>query len=138
MHVFTLQSFNLVFKVIRDQFGYPKNTTRDLVISMYKLVSRHDHAGRLIDTQEFLNLKLPADRFERNLLTDLLERAAESIHREGDDLILNRVYIERRVRPLNLYIREENARTRGCRDPGLRAGHQGSRGNPISFPEISC
>ena len=107
MHVFTLESFNLVFKVIRDQFGYPKNTTREVVISKYRLVSRHDHAGRLIDTQEFLNLKLPIDRFEPCLLAELLGGAAESIHREGDDLVLNRVYIERRVRPLNLYVREE-------------------------------
>lgn len=107
MHVFTLQSFNLVFKVIRDQFGYPKNTTREQVVSKYRLVSRHDHAGRLIDTQEFLNLKMPVHRFEPRLLTDLLEGAAETIHREGDALVLNRVYIERRVRPLNLYVREE-------------------------------
>ena len=107
MHVFTLRSFNLVFKIIRDQFGYPKNTTREQVISKYKLVSRHDHAGRLIDTQEFLNLKLPADRLEPSLLADLLTGAAGTVHCEGDDLVLNRVYIERRVRPLNLYVREE-------------------------------
>ena len=107
MHVFTLRSFNLVFKVIRDHFGYPKNTTRQQVVSKYRLVSRHDHAGRLIDTQEFLNLKLPIHRFEPRLLTDLLEGAAETAHREGEDLVLNRVYIERRVRPLNLYVREE-------------------------------
>ena len=106
MQVFTLRSFNLVFKVIRDLFGYPKNTTREQVISKYRLVSRHDHAGRLIDTQEFLNLKLPADRFEPGLLAELLEGAAETVQREGSDLVLNRVYIERRVRPLNLYIRE--------------------------------
>ena len=108
MHVFTLRSFNLVFKVIRDQFGYPKNSTREQVISKYRLVSRHDHAGRLIDTQEFLNLKLPADRFEPGLLAELLGGAAETVRREGGDLVLNRVYIERRVRPLNLYIREES------------------------------
>ena len=106
MHVFTLRSFNLVFKVIRDRFGYPKNTTREQVVSKYRLVSRHDHAGRLIDTQEFLNLKLPEDRFEPGLLAELLEGAAETVQREGSDLVLNRVYIERRVRPLNLYIRE--------------------------------
>ena len=107
MHVFTLRSFNLVFKVIRDHFGYPKNTTREQVISKYKLVSRHDHAGRLIDTQEFLNLKLPANRFEPDLLADLLTGASATVHREGADLVLNRVYVERRVRPLNLYVREE-------------------------------
>ena len=107
MHVFTLRSFNLVFKVIRDHFGYPKNTTREQVVSKYRLVSGHDHAGRLIDTQAFLNLKLPADRFAPDLLADLLEGAAETVRREGDDLVLSRVYIERRVRPLNLYVREE-------------------------------
>ena len=108
MHVFTLRSFNLVFKVIRDHFGYPKNTTPEQVISKYRLVSRHDHAGRLIDTQEFLNLKLPANRLEPRLLADLLGGAAQTVHREGDDLVLGRVYIERRVRPLNLYVREES------------------------------
>lgn len=106
MHVFTLRSFNLVFKVIRDQFGYPKNTTREEVMDKYRLVSRHDHAGRLIDTQEFRNLKLPVDRFDPGLLDELLEGAAESVHRDGNDLVLNPVYIERRVRPLNLYVRE--------------------------------
>lgn len=106
MHVFTLPSFNLVFKVIRDQFGYPKNTTRRQVISKYRLVSRHDHAGRLIDTQEFLNLDLPVDRFEAGLLSELLEGAAQTVHLEGNHLILSRVYVERRVRPLNLHVRE--------------------------------
>ncbi|KAA3634710.1 MAG: bifunctional isocitrate dehydrogenase kinase/phosphatase, partial [Proteobacteria bacterium] len=106
MIVFTLKSFNLVFKVIRDQFGYPKNTTREEVMSKYRLVSNHDHAGRLIDTQEFRNLKLPRHRFSAALLDELVGGATESIHVEGDDVVLNHVYIERRVRPLNLYIRE--------------------------------
>ena len=108
MYVFTLQSFNLVFKVIRDHFGYPKSTTREQVISKYRLVSRHDHAGRLIDTQEFLNLELPADRFDPSLLAELLGGAGGSIRREGDSLVLSRVYVERRVRPLNLHVREES------------------------------
>lgn len=107
MHVFTLKSFNLVFKVIRDHFGYPKNTTREKVMAKYRLVSNHDHAGRLIDTQEFRNLTLPLSRFDPALLDELCQGATETIRREGDDLVLNHVYIERRVRPLNLYIREE-------------------------------
>jgi isocitrate dehydrogenase kinase/phosphatase len=107
MIVFTLKSFNLVFKVIRDQFGYPKNTTREDVMAKYRLVSNHDHAGRLIDTQEFRNLKLPVRRFETELLRELVDGATHSIRVEGEYLVLNHVYIERRVRPLNLYIREE-------------------------------
>ncbi|HIF50494.1 MAG TPA: bifunctional isocitrate dehydrogenase kinase/phosphatase [Thiotrichaceae bacterium] len=106
MIVFTLPSYNLVFKIIRDKFGYPKTVSRKQVIGKYKLVSKHDRAGRLIDTQEFLNLKLPVNRFSKELLNELLDGATESVRREEKALILKHVYIERRVRPLNLYINE--------------------------------
>ena len=106
MIVFTLPSYNLVFKVIRDTFGVPKTVSREDVVSKYKLVSKHDRAGRLIDTQEFLNLKFPIDRFSKGLIKELLENASISVRREGSNLILKHVYIERRVRPLNLYINE--------------------------------
>ena len=106
MIVFTLPSYNLVFKVIRDTFGVPKTVSREDVVSKYKLVSKHDRAGRLIDTQEFLNLKFPIDRFSEGLIKELLENASISVRKEGDNLILKHVYIERRVRPLNLYINE--------------------------------
>lgn len=106
MIVFTLPSYNLVFKVIRDTFGAPKTISREDVISKYKLVSKHDRAGRLIDTQEFLNLKFPINRFSTELSKELLKNASISVRKENDNLILKRVYVERRVRPLNLYINE--------------------------------
>lgn len=108
MIVFTLPSYNLVFKVIRDKFGYPKTASRKEVIGKYKLVSKHDRAGRLIDTQEFLNLEYPANRFSKELLNELLEGATESVRLEGKNLILKHAYVERRVRPLNLYINESS------------------------------
>jgi len=108
MLVFTLPSYDLVFKVIRDRFGPPKTIGRNDVINKYRLVSRHDHAGRLIDTQEFLNLEFPANRFSRRLLDDLLTGAAETVRMDGDKLLFGHVYVERRVRPLNLYLREVN------------------------------
>lgn len=106
MIVFTLPSYNLVFKVIRDKFGYPKTVSREEVISKYKLVSKHDRAGRLIDTQQFHNLKFPINRFSKELLLELLDGASESVRMEGKNLLFQRVYTERRVRPLNLYINE--------------------------------
>ncbi len=106
MIVFTLPSYNLVFKVIRDKFGYPKTVSRKDVIYKYKLVSKHDRAGRLIDTQEFLNLEFPINRFSKELLNELLDAASDSVRKEDDNLLLKRVYVERRVRPLNLYINE--------------------------------
>ncbi|MCG8377976.1 MAG: bifunctional isocitrate dehydrogenase kinase/phosphatase [Proteobacteria bacterium] len=106
MIVFTLPSYNLVFKVIRDKFGYPKTISKKDVIEKYKLVSKHDRAGRLIDTQEFINLEFPANRFSRELKKELLEAASENVVKEGSNLLLRRVYVERRVRPLNLYLNE--------------------------------
>ena len=106
MLVFTLPSYDLVFKVIRDRFGHPKTISRGDVVEKYRLVSKHDHAGRLIDTQEFLNLEFPVGRFARKLLDDLLAETADTVSINGDRLLFDHVYAERRVRPLNLYLQE--------------------------------
>jgi len=106
MIVFTLPSHDLVFKVIRDKFGAPKNTTRAEVIERYQFVFRHDRAGRLVDAQEFKRLRLPRSRFMPALAEELLLDASESCRIEGDDLIVEHCYIERRLRPLNLFLRE--------------------------------
>lgn len=106
MVVFTLPSYDLVFKIIRDKFGYPKTITRNEVIEKYKLVSKHDRAGRLIDTQEFVNLKFPIDRFAKELVDDLLKETPNTVKVVDNNLLIKHVYIERRVRPLNLYLNE--------------------------------
>jgi isocitrate dehydrogenase kinase/phosphatase len=106
MIVFTLPSHDLVFKVIRDRFGAPKTSTRADVIERYQFVFRHDRAGRLVDAQEFKRLRLPRERFMPALIDELLTEAAESCRIEGGDLIVEHCYIERRLRPLNLFLRE--------------------------------
>jgi isocitrate dehydrogenase kinase/phosphatase len=106
MIVFTLPSHDLVFKVIRDHFGAPKNTTRAEVIDRYQFVFRHDRAGRLVDAQEFKRLRLPRARFMPALADELLREASASCRIEGEDLIVEHCYIERRLRPLNLFLRE--------------------------------
>ena len=106
MIVFTLPSHDLVFKVIRDRFGAPKRTTRAEVIERYQFVFQHDRAGRLVDAQQFKRLRLPRGRFMPALAEELLGEAAESCRVEGDDLIIEHCYMERRLRPLNLFLRE--------------------------------
>jgi isocitrate dehydrogenase kinase/phosphatase len=106
MIVFTLPSHDLVFKVIRDRFGAPKTSTREDVIDRYQFVFRHDRAGRLVDAQEFKRLRLPRARFMPGLADELLNEAGESCRIEGDDVIVEHCYIERRLRPLNLFLRE--------------------------------
>ena len=106
MIVFTLPSHDLVFKVIRDRFAPPKTTTRAEVIDRYQFVFRHDRAGRLVDAQEFKRLRLPRSRFMPDLAEELLRDASGSCRVEGEDLIVEHCYIERRLRPLNLFLRE--------------------------------
>ena len=106
MVVFTLPSHDLVFKVIRDRFGEPKRITRAEVIERYQFVFRHDRAGRLVDAQEFKRLRLPYARFMPALAEELLGEAAQSCRIDGEDMIIDHCYVERRLRPLNLFLRE--------------------------------
>ncbi len=106
MIVFTLPSHDLVFKVIRDRFGAPKHTTRAEVMERYRFVFRHDRAGRMVDAQEFRRLSLPLARFMPALASELLGEASQSCRVEGEDLIIEHCYIERRLQPLNLYLRD--------------------------------
>jgi isocitrate dehydrogenase kinase/phosphatase len=105
MVCFTLPSFDVVFKLIRDKFPYQKNILREDVLSKYELVFKHDRAGRLVDAQEFKRLKFPKSRFEPDLLDELLTETSNTVHVEGDYLVIDHLYIERRMTPLNLYVR---------------------------------
>jgi isocitrate dehydrogenase kinase/phosphatase len=106
MICFTMQSLEVVFKVIRDRIPEPKTITFEGVVKQYDFVYRHDRAGRLVDAQEFRRLRIPARRFAQPLLDELLAEAGSSVHRDGEDLVFARVYVERRLTPLNLYLRE--------------------------------
>lgn len=105
MACFTLASFDVVFKVIRDRFPMVKNVLREEVMAKYDMVFRHDRAGRLVDAQEFRQVRLPRDRFDDDVLRELLGECALTAQAEGDDLILGLVYIERKLTPLNLYLK---------------------------------
>jgi len=105
MVCFTLPSFDVVFKIIRDRFPYPKNVLREEVMAKYQLVFKHDRAGRLVDAQEFRRLRFPRDLFAPELLQELLTETAATVHEEGTNLVFDHMYIERRMTPLNLYLR---------------------------------
>jgi isocitrate dehydrogenase kinase/phosphatase len=106
MIVFTLLSYDLVFKVIRDQFAYPKTTSRQDVLDKYALVFKHDRAGRLVDAQEFRTLAFPRARFAPEVVEELAASAAGSVTVTAGEVILKHCYAERRMTPLNLYLRE--------------------------------
>ena len=104
MAVFTLPAFNVVFKIIKDSFGAPKNSTRQAVMEKYHFVFVRDRVGRLADAQEFEHLEFPRRCFPDELLAYLLSAAARTVRVEGDRVIVRHVYTERRVTPLNLFL----------------------------------
>jgi isocitrate dehydrogenase kinase/phosphatase len=106
MAVFTMPSYDVVFKIIRDRFVRPKSTTRQQVMAKYQLVYRNDRAGRLVDAQEFEHLTFPRALFAGRLLDHLARDAARTVTVEGENVHIRHCYVERRVTPLNLYIRE--------------------------------
>ncbi len=104
MEVFTLPSFDVVFKVIRDHFPPSKQVTPEEVRQRYRMVFEHDRAGRLVDAQEFEGLTFPKTLFAPSLLEDLLASAQSRVRIEGDQVVIDHLYTERRVRPLDLYL----------------------------------
>jgi isocitrate dehydrogenase kinase/phosphatase len=106
MAVFTLPSFNIVFKIIKDTFGAPKNTTRQAVMEKYHFVFVRDRVGRLADAQEFEHLEFPRRCFPDDLLHYLLSVAGSTVRVEDDRVIVRQLYTERRVTPLNLFLRD--------------------------------
>ncbi len=106
MVVFTLPSLDVVFKVIRDRFPAPKTVTRQEVMQKYQLVFRHDRAGRLVDAQEFEHLAVERSRFAPELLEELQRECADTVRVTDGMVHIRHVYAERRVSPLNLYLRQ--------------------------------
>ncbi|PTB85593.1 bifunctional isocitrate dehydrogenase kinase/phosphatase [Pseudidiomarina aestuarii] len=104
MTVFTLPSFPFVFKVIKDVFGGNKSMDRATVIERYRMVKRHDRAGRMADTYEFANVAIPLVRISPELLEELQATVAGSLKIDGDHLIIRHLFVERRMTPLNLFL----------------------------------
>jgi len=114
MIVFTLPNFGFVFKVIKDSpcflrssFVTPKMITQDRVRFQYSFVSHRDRAGRLVDTQEFENLRFKKKRFSSSLLAEFSQAAKKNVMITDDHVIIQHVYVQRKVVPLPLYFRCE-------------------------------
>lgn len=106
MICFTLPSYDLVFKLIRDKFAFPKKSSRAQVRASYDLIFKHNRVGRLIDAQEFEHLRIDRSRFEEDLLQELMEEAKDSVTVTETEVIIHHLYTERRLNPLNVYVRE--------------------------------
>ncbi len=104
MMVFDLPSFPYVFKVIKDHYPPPKDTSREQIMGKYLLVKTHDRVGRMADTLEYSNVAIPRARFTAELIAELKKDCASVIEEDGEVIVIKHVYIERRMIPLNIYL----------------------------------
>ncbi|HUR88290.1 MAG TPA: bifunctional isocitrate dehydrogenase kinase/phosphatase [Ramlibacter sp.] len=112
MLVFDLPSFPYVFKVIKDWYPPPKDTTREQIKGKYLLVKQHDRVGRMADTLEYSDVAFSRDRFDDDRIEELKKVAPSMLEvsdRDGDgfeEVVIKHLYIERRMIPLNIYLQE--------------------------------
>ncbi|HMB38215.1 MAG TPA: isocitrate dehydrogenase kinase/phosphatase AceK regulatory subunit, partial [Wenzhouxiangellaceae bacterium] len=106
MVVFTQPSYPLVFKIVRDHFAPGKKIGREHVLSQYRLVFNHDRVGRLIDAQEYRHLEFDRARFDEALVAELKAECGRSVRVDNNRVLVQHCFVQRRVRPLDLYLRE--------------------------------
>lgn len=110
MLVFALPSFPYVFKLIKDSFPPPKETSRELVQEKYQLVKNHDRVGRMADTLEYSDVAFPRSRFSEELLAEIQRYAPSLLEVTRDEIVIRHLYIERRMTPLNIWLTEAEQR----------------------------
>jgi len=114
MSVFTLPNYSYVFKVIKDRPCFlrsghltDKTLNKEEVRRRYRLVCHRDRVGRLVDTQEFENVKFRMKRYSDDLLHEFDVAAKDLVTIQDDYVIIHHLYLQRKVIPLPLYFMQE-------------------------------
>jgi isocitrate dehydrogenase kinase/phosphatase len=116
MIVFTLPHYHYVFKVIKDRPCFvrsgnitDKTIDESQVKARYKFVCNRDRVGRLVDTQEFENVKFKVKRYSEKLLSEFEMAAKNTATIKDGYVIVDHLYLQRKVTPLPMYlVREED------------------------------
>ncbi len=112
MIVFTLPSYNVVFKVMKNHFDPPKEVTHQEVRKLYKMVTSLDRVGRMAETHEFNYFSFPKKRFSADLLEELKNLASNNLIIEEDKILIKHLYIVRRMIPLNIFLEKAEAKSK--------------------------
>ncbi len=114
MIAFTLPDYGAIFKIIKDRPCFirtdditTKSIERSEVINQYNFVCKRDRVGRIVDTQEFENLKFKKKRFSKELLKEFRIAAKEAVSFEDEYVIIRHAYLQRKVVPLPIFLDEE-------------------------------
>jgi isocitrate dehydrogenase kinase/phosphatase len=118
MIVFTLPHYKYVFKIIKDKPCFIRSShitdkvlDRSEVQSRYRSVCNRDRAGRLVDTQEFENVRFKAKRYSQELLREFAIAAQDLVTVRDGYVVINHLYLQRRVTPLPMYFLQERDTT---------------------------
>lgn len=103
MVVFTMPTYPNVFKIIRDHPA-KAGMTREHVLESYRDVFRGQRVGRLADTQEFELVAFERARFQPACLQELLDKAPQRVRVEGDRVVVEHLYIEETMTPLDVFL----------------------------------
>jgi isocitrate dehydrogenase kinase/phosphatase len=92
---------------LRSSLEKRKVITQEQVRFQYDFVGHRDPAGRLVDTQEFENLRFKKKRFSEVLLKEFAQAGRTNVTITEEYVIIGHVYVQRKVVPLPLYLQAE-------------------------------
>ena len=122
---FAAPSSDYNLKVIRDvpteQYKWGEFPGIRAVLDKYRRVHEIDRTGSMLDNIIYYNLELDPTWFEPELLAELLQDAAESVSLRNDAVILKHLIVQRRVRPLPVFLRD--ATPEEAREVLVNLGH---------------
>jgi isocitrate dehydrogenase kinase/phosphatase len=104
MMVFQAPTHPYVFKIVMDESIKETFQGRDHVFGQYQKVHEIDRVGRMLDSHVYRNLRVHKSLFPEEYLQSMLRDASSSVVLEGDEVVLKRVYVQRRVTPLNIFL----------------------------------
>ena len=121
---FTFEGCAYHLKVIRDhpttsyKWGaYPGVAA---VTEKYRLVHEINRAGSMLDNVMYFNLRLDRDMFDSDFLEELCRESAETVHVDGDGVMLRTLIVQLKIIPLPVFL--ENASESGTREVIINLG----------------
>ena len=122
---FAAPSSDYNLKVIRDvptdQYKWGEFPGIGAVLDKYRRVHEIDRTGSMLDNIIYYNLELDPAWFEADLLDELLRDAGESVSLRDDAVILKHLIVQRRVRPLPVFL--QDATPEEAREVIVNLGH---------------
>ena len=122
---FAAPSSDYNLKVIRDvptdQYKWGEFPGIGAVLDKYRRVHEIDRTGSMLDNIIYYNLELDPAWFEADLLAELLRDAGESVSLRDDAVILKHLIVQRRVRPLPVFL--QDATPEEAREVIVNLGH---------------